>query len=86
MRKATVGVETIKRQVCELVGKTVKVSVNRGRNKVLRYKANVKGVYPSVFVLEILDCKSLKSMSCSYNDLVCGDIKLAAVASCGHSK
>lgn len=86
MRKATVGVETIKRQVGELVGKTVKVSVNRGRNKVLRYKANVKGVYPSVFVLEIQDCKSLKSMSCSYNDLICGDIKLSAVASCGHGK
>ncbi len=77
MRKSTVSVETIKQQVTDLVGKSVKVSVNRGRNKVVRYKANVKGVYPAVFVLEILNCKSLRSMSCSYNDLICGDIKIS---------
>lgn len=77
MRKSTVSVETIKNRVSDLLGKTVKVSVNRGRNKVVRYKANVKGVYPAVFVLEIVNCKSLRSMSCSYNDLICGDIKIS---------
>ena len=71
--------ESIKKQVSGLVGKPVKVSVNRGRNKVAKYKANVKGVYPAVFVLEIVDCKSLKAMSCSYNDLICGDIRLSLV-------
>lgn len=82
MRKSTVSVETIKNRVSDLLGKTVKVSVNRGRNKVVRYKANVKGVYPAVFVLEILNCKSLRSMSCSYNDLICGDIRLSLVEPC----
>ena len=79
MRKSTVSVETIKNRVSDLLGKTVKVSVNRGRNKVVRYKANVKGVYPAVFVLEIVNSKSLRSMSCSYNDLICGDIRLSLV-------
>ncbi len=79
MRKATVSVDELRRKVATLEGESLCVSVNRGRRRVVKYRARLKGVYPSVFTLEIENSRSLKSMSCSYNDLVCGDVRLAVI-------
>ena len=79
MRKCAVGIEEVKKEVCTLVGKRLRVCVNRGRKKVDRYDGEIRAVYPSVFVLSVLGEKNISSLSCSYSDVVCGDVKLKPI-------
>ena len=76
MRKRAVSIEEIKSDVASLVGQKLKISVNKGRKKVVKYDGELSGVYPSVFVLKITGDKTINSLSCSYSDVICGDIKL----------
>lgn len=72
------SIDEIKANVLSLLGRKLKISVNKGRKKVARYEGELSGVYPGVFVLRIDGDKAIKTMSCSYSDVICGDIKLKA--------
>ena len=76
MRKRAVSIEEIKSEVLSLEGQKLKISVNKGRKKVVKYDGELSGVYPSVFILKITGDKKINSLSCSYSDVICGDIKL----------
>lgn len=76
MRKRAVSIDEIKSDVAALVGQHLKISVNKGRKKIVRYDGELAGVYPSVFILKIIGDKNVNSLSCSYSDVICGDIKL----------
>ena len=76
MRKTAMSIEEAKKHIDGLCGHTLKISVNKGRKKILRYDGLIAGVYPSVFTLQILDDKNIQTLSCSYSDLICGDIDL----------
>ena len=76
MRKCAVSIEDVKNDVRALVGRKLRVSVNRGRKKVDRYDGEITAIYPSVFVLSVVGLRTGSSLSCSYSDVVCGDIKL----------
>ena len=80
MRKCAVSIEEVKKDVRALVGKKLRVSVNRGRKKVDRYDGEITAIYPSVFVLSVVGLSTGNSLSCSYSDVVCGDIKLKPLA------
>ena len=73
MRKTTVSVEQVKQGVRALIGKPIKVKINRGRKRIERYCGEISAVYPSVFTLKV-EKSAVKSLSCSYSDLICGEV------------
>ncbi len=77
MRKCAKSIDEVKDYVRNLVGSPLKISVNKGRKKIMRYSGSVLAVYPQVFTLKIADNTNLELLSCSYSDIICGDIKLS---------
>ncbi len=63
--------------VAGLLGQPLKIAVNKGRKRIVRYSGRVLAVYPQVFTLKIVGSKTTELLSCSYADLICGEIKLA---------
>ena len=74
------SITEVKSYVSDLVGQPLKISVNKGRKKIVRYNGSVLAVYPQVFTLKINDDKNLELLACSYSDLICGDIVLKSAA------
>ncbi|MCL2061351.1 MAG: Veg family protein [Firmicutes bacterium] len=77
MRKSSMSIEEAKRHINGLKGTALKISVNKGRKKINHYNGLIGDVYPSVFTLQITGDKNIQMLSCSYSDLICGDIELA---------
>lgn len=78
MRKRAVSIDEIKKDVLDLKGKELRISINKGRKKIVRYEGEITDIYPSVFVLRINNDHHIKMLSFSYSDVICGDIKLKA--------
>lgn len=76
MRKRAVSVEEIKERINNLKGSNLKISVNKGRKRILRYDGEIAELYPAVFTLKITSDKHIDLLSFSYSDVICGDIKL----------
>lgn len=76
MRKCVPRIDEVKAYVRDLTGRPLKIAVNKGRKKVLRYRGSVLAVYPRVFTLKITDDKNTELLACSYNDIICGDLHL----------
>lgn len=79
MRKCAKSIDEVKAYVSELSGRPLRISVNKGRKKIVKYNGCVLSVYPQVFTLKISGDKNLELLACSYSDLICGDIKLSEV-------
>lgn len=73
--KKTVSVEAAREYVSGLVGRDVDVKVNRGRNKVKRYKGVISEAHENVFVVKLKN-DLFDRISCSYTDMVCGEISV----------
>lgn len=71
--KKSVTLDSAKSYVESLVGSSVDVKVNRGRNKIKRYKGVVSEAHPNVFVIK-LDNDLFDRISCTYTDILCGQI------------
>ncbi len=84
MKRSTCNVEDVRYAVTQMVGKNVNVKMCRGRGKVKRYKGVVREAYSNVFVVQVVD-KIVDRISCSYADIVCGEIALK-LASEGSAK
>ncbi|MCM1533652.1 MAG: Veg family protein [Corallococcus sp.] len=69
------SVDDVKAYVENLLGRDVDVKVNRGRNRIKRYVGKVSETHSNVFVIEIAD-DILDRISCSYIDMICGEIAL----------
>ncbi len=76
MRKCVTSIDEIKGDINSLMGFPLKISVNKGRKKIVRYDGLIECVFPQVFTLKILDNKNVNMLSFSYSDVICGDIKL----------
>ncbi|MCL2598667.1 MAG: Veg family protein [Firmicutes bacterium] len=76
MRKVNNSIDNVKDLIQNLQGKSLKISVNKGRKRIVRYVGSILETYPQVFVLKIDNDKFLDKLSCSYSDVICGDIKL----------
>lgn len=76
MHKVAVSIEEVKEKISALKGVAVRISVNKGRKRIVKYDGEVMEIYPSVFTLKINGDKHLEMLSCSYSDVVCGDIAL----------
>jgi len=81
MRKKTMSIEEAKSHIEGLSGRTLKISVNKGRKKIIKYEGSIAAVYSSVFTLKIANDKNVNLLSCSYSDLICGQVSLRSVGS-----
>lgn len=73
--KKNVSIEAAREYVSGLVGRDVDVKVNRGRNKVKRYKGVISEAHENVFVVKLKN-DLFDRISCSYTDMVCGEISV----------
>lgn len=76
MRKQAISIEEVKNGIVALRGEHLKISVNKGRKKIVKYEGEIDSVYSQVFTLKIIDDKNINMLSFSYSDVICGDIKL----------
>ena len=76
MRKRAVSVEEVKKNIEGLKGKSLKISVNKGRKRVLKYDGEIAQLYPAVFTLRITSDKNVDLLSFSYSDVIYDDLKL----------
>lgn len=76
MRKKTMSISEARSSIEKLKGKLVQIKVNKGRKKVVKYRGEVTDVYPSLFTMRIDGDALLDKLSCSYSDVICGDIVL----------
>ena len=65
----------VKEKVNDLKGKDVNLAVNKGRNKIVKLRAVITEVYPSMFVISPVTKVDLDRKSYSYNDILCGDVR-----------
>lgn len=76
MRKNLLNLNDIKTRILSIKGKSIAISINRGRKKIDNYNGIVEEIYPSVFTVKILNDVKLKNVTCSYSDVLCGDVTL----------
>ena len=79
MIKQTGSVAHIKQTIAEYFQRQVDVTVNLGRNKVLRYCGELSGVYPALFTVRPNDKNFLGKTSYSYAEVLCGSVKIKPV-------
>ena len=75
MKKQLQTIESVREKLIELQGKTVKMAVNRGRRKIVKFDAVLTDIYPSVFTVVGEDNTS---QSYSYTEILCGNVKVVA--------
>lgn len=76
MRKKCKTYEEVKNEISSLLGKDVKISINRGRNRSEKYDGTILFAYPNVFILKVKGNELIKNLSISYNDVICGDARI----------
>lgn len=76
MKKMPNTVENIKQQILSLKGKEVDLCINRGRRKVSSYRARIEDVYASVFTVKSCSLELESIFTYSYNDILCGEVKI----------
>lgn len=76
MIKPKNDISTVKRTIADYFRRQVDVTVNLGRNKVLRYCGELSGVYPALFTVRPNDKNFLGKTSYSYAEVLCGSVKV----------
>ena len=76
MRKSLLSLADVKKRIGLIKGKNIDVCINRGRKKIDNYSGVVENIYPSVFTIKIFNDEQLKNVTCSYSDVLCGDVKI----------
>ena len=75
MRKVEMDIRDIILKIKALKGENVQMEVQKGRNKIEKYKGVIESVYPSIFTVKLIDDMGLKnSLSYSYTEVLCGDV------------
>ena len=74
MKKKTT-LDEAKKLVQALLGKNVNLRLNKGRNRIEHHKGVVSETHANVFVVSLTD-ELFDRISCTYADVVCGEIKL----------
>lgn len=75
MKREIINLDDIKKRITDLKGSPVKMEVNRGRNKIIKFDGVIECVYSSVFTVKAHK-QSFNSKTFSYFDVLCGDVKI----------
>lgn len=76
MKKKVVSVAEVRDNIVGLKGKMLQIKVNKGRKRIVRYNGEIEEVLPSLFTMIIVGEKNVSRLSCSYSDVICGDVIL----------
>jgi len=76
MRKSGITLEEITNQIKSLKGESVKMSITKGRKKSEKFSGEILSVYPSIFTIKLDNPISQSILSLSYNEVLCGDVKI----------
>ena len=76
MIKSTATLSEVKQRIKELKAKTVDVTLNMGRNKIVKFSGTLIGVYPALFTVSPFDKSFKGKTSYSYSEYMCGRVKL----------
>lgn len=76
MIKPGTDITQIKKTIADYFRTQVNVTVNLGRNKVLRYCGELSGVYPALFTVRPNDKNFLGKTSYSYAEVLCGSVRI----------
>lgn len=76
MKKGLLNLNDIKERINAIRGEKIGISINRGRRKIETYKGVIEHTYPSVFTVRVLSSGNTKAVTCSYSDVLCGDVKI----------
>ena len=79
MIKPKGDIAAIKRTIADYFKRQVDVTVNLGRNKILRFCGELSGVYPALFTVSPNDKSFLGKTSYSYAEVLCGSVKIEPV-------
>ena len=79
MIKRKNDIASIKQTIADCFKKQVNVTVNLGRNKILRYCGELSGVYPALFTVRPNDEGFLGKTSYSYAEVLCGSVSIKPV-------
>ncbi len=76
MIKRNNDLQKVKQTIADYFRTQVDVTVNLGRNKILRYCGELSGVYPALFTVSPNDKNFLGKTSYSYAEVLCGSVKV----------
>ena len=79
MIKPKNDIARVKQMILEYFKKQVDVTVNLGRNKVLKFCGELSGIYPALFTVRPNDKDFLGKTSYSYAEVLCGSVKVKPV-------
>ena len=66
--------QNVKDEIMQLKGQDIRLIVNKGRKKIVKFNGIIESVYPSMIVIKPIENVELERTSYSYNDVLCGDI------------
>lgn len=76
MKKMPNTVDDIKQKILKLKGEEVNLYINRGRKKISTIRARIEDVYSSVFTVKTLSTDFDAISTYSFNDVLCGEVKI----------
>ncbi len=76
MKKKVVSLNEVRDNIEGLRGKMLQIKVNKGRKRIIKYSGEIEEVLPSLFTMTIVGEKNVSRLSCSYSDVICGDVVL----------
>ena len=79
MIKSTTSLSQVKNSIKNMQSKSVSVTINLGRNKLVNFIGKVEGVYPALFTISPIDKAFKGKTTYSYSEYMCGRVKLKQI-------
>ena len=79
MIKSSLTLSEVKSSIKNMQEKSVSVTINMGRNKLVSFIGKVQGVYPALFTVSPTDKSFRGKTSYSYSEYMCGRVKLKEI-------
>lgn len=78
MKTTNKTLNEVKDEVTSLLGKPIKMAVNKGRKHIVKFDAEIVATYPSVFTVKAFEPQPLLTMSYAYTEILCGNVKIVS--------
>lgn len=76
MIKSSLTLGEVKQYIKKMEQKQVDVTLNLGRNKLIKFSGKLNGVYPALFTVLPYDKNFTHKTSYSYSEFLCGKVFL----------
>ena len=80
MIKNSLSLSEVKANIKNMQEKSVSVTINLGRNRLVNFIGKVQGVYPALFTVSPLDKSFKGKTSYSYSEYMCGKVKIKEIS------